>query len=495
MPKLSDLLLSYNGTLSITGDAESLVVTSITADSRQVQPGGVFVAVRGSKANGSIYAMDAVAQGAVAIVADKDEKLVVPRSVPVIHVDNTRLALTRLAAAFYAQQPAHIAVVTGTDGKTSTAEFFRQLWQMSYKKAASVGTMGVMGQGGLLPYPAINTTPDPVLMHQTLQELAKEGYDYVALEGSSHGLDQYRLDGLRVQAAAFTNLSRDHLDYHGTIEAYFDAKKRLFSDLLEEGRGVAVLNADDLRFDALNKLCVDRKLRVIRYGFAGTEYRLKKINATLEGLAIQAEIMGKSQHFVLQMVGKFQAMNALAALGMYVGCGGDLEEAMKHVPHLQNVPGRLERAAVHPSGAPVFVDYAHTPAALSNVLNALRSHVKGKLVVVFGCGGDRDKGKRQQMGKAANEIADRIIITDDNPRSESPAAIRAQVMRGALKGEEIADRAEAIATAIKSLEAGDALLIAGKGHEKTQIIGNTTLPFDDAEVARIAVRLCEEKRR
>lgn len=492
MPYLTEIVAAYNGALSIDGNGEKLAITSVASDSRQVKQGTLFVAVKGTQEDGSIYALDAVAQGAVAVVMDEHEKLVLPRSIVVVRVSNTRLALAKFAAAFYAPQPAHIAAVTGTDGKTSTAEFFRQLWQMSFKKAASVGTLGVMGAEGALPYPAINTTPDPVLLHKTLADLAKEGYAYVSLEASSHGLHQYRLDGLRVKAAAFTNLSRDHLDYHGTQEAYFEAKRRLFSDVLDAS-GIAILNADDVRFESLNRICTQRKLRTIRYGFAGKEFHIKKINATLDGLAIQAELLGKSHHFMLHMVGKFQVMNALAALGLYVGCGGGLDEALKHLPHLQGVPGRLERVADHPFGAPIFVDYAHTPAALSNVLSTLRTHVKRKLVMVFGCGGDRDKGKRPEMGRVASELADRVIVTDDNPRSELPQAIRTEVLRGATHGEEIADRAEAIATAVKALQAGDILLIAGKGHEKTQIIAGKTYPFDDAQIAREAVQSVEGK--
>lgn len=492
MPYLTEIVAAFGGAVSIEGNAEQLAITSVVSDSRQVKQGALFVAVRGTQEDGSIYALDAVAQGAVAVVMDENEKLALPKSIVVVRVGNTRLALSKFAGAFYTPQPVHIAAVTGTDGKTSTAEFFRQLWQMSFKKAASIGTLGVTGPEGALPYPAINTTPDPVLMHRTLADLAKDGFGYVSVEASSHGLHQYRLDGMHITAAAFTNLTRDHLDYHGTQEAYFEAKRRLFSDVLDAG-GIAVLNADDVRFESLNRICVERKLRTIRYGFAGKEFRIKKINATLDGLAVQAELMGKSHHFMMHMVGKFQAMNALAALGLYVGCGGDIEEALKHLPHLQSVSGRLEKVAEHPSGAPVFVDYAHTPAALANVLTTLKGHVKNELVVVFGCGGDRDKGKRPEMGRAASEVADRVIVTDDNPRSEDPALIRKEILRAATHGEEVADRAEAINKAVKSLQSGDVLLLAGKGHEKTQTIAGHTLPFDDADVARQAVRACGGK--
>jgi UDP-N-acetylmuramoyl-L-alanyl-D-glutamate--2,6-diaminopimelate ligase len=492
MPFLTELLGDYHDALSIEGDAERLPIASVTGDSRQVTPGALFVAVKGNQADGTAYAMDAIAKGAVAVVTDNDAKLVLPASIALIRVDNTRKALAKFAGAFYVPQPSFIAAVTGTDGKTSTADFFRQLWQMSYQKAASIGTLGVLGSINAAHYPALNTTPDPVQMHQTLQALAKEQCQYVALEASSHGLDQYRLDGVKIMAAAFTNLTRDHLDYHHTVEGYFQAKLRLFTEVLGNN-GTAVLNADDAKFRRLSDACTLRNIRIISYGQRGQEYRVKKITPTIDGLAVQLDILGKSHHFMLHMVGEFQVMNALSALGLYVGCGGSLEEGLKHVPHLHSVPGRVEKVANHPSGAAIFVDYAHTPAALANVLRTMRLHVKGKLTVVFGCGGDRDKGKRPEMGKAATEFADNVIITDDNPRSENPSSIRADVQLGAPGAQNIADRAEAIALAIKSLQSGDVLLIAGKGHEKTQTIGNKIIPFDDAEVARYAVKLCEKR--
>jgi UDP-N-acetylmuramoyl-L-alanyl-D-glutamate--2,6-diaminopimelate ligase len=492
MPYLTELLAHYHGALMIEGQAEQLAITAVTVDSRKVEPGALFIAVSGTHADGNAYAMDAVAAGAVAVVTGHDEKLPLPKSVVIVRVENVRLALAKLAAAFYAPQPAHIAAVTGTDGKTSTADFFRQLWQMSGEKAASVGTLGIVGPGNKTAGGALNTTPDPVGLHKALQTLAREGCQQVAMEASSHGLHQYRLDGVAIRAAAFTNLTRDHLDYHGTPEAYFQAKSRLFSEVLPSN-GIAVLNADDPSFLRLRAICDKRRLTTVTYGHQGEDYRIKKITPTLEGLAVQADILGTPHHFMLQMVGSFQALNALAALGLYVSCGGEVEEGMKHLPHLHNVAGRLERVATHHSGAPIFIDYAHTPAALGNVLKTMRPHVKGKLVVVFGCGGDRDKGKRPQMGKAAVENSDRVIVTDDNPRSEDPARIRSEVMEGAAGAKNMADRAQAIAFAIKSLHKEDVLLIAGKGHEKTQIIGDRIVPFDDGEVARLAVKLCEQK--
>ena len=494
MPLLTEILSSYTGALSLEGNAESLPISLVTVDSRKVTQGALFVAVKGNKDDGSDYAIDAVAKGAVAIVTDHDTKLILPKSIVIIRVDNVRLALAKIASAFYSLQPPFIAAITGTDGKTSTADFFRQLWQMEYKKAASIGTLGVIGAKDEPIIGAINTTPDPVLLHQTMQDLAKEGYQYLALEASSHGLDQYRLDGVEIKAAAFTNLTRDHLDYHETIENYFKAKARLFSDILPN-YGVAVLNADDAKYRRLKEICTERNIRIISYGFHGETYKIKKVTPTMSGLAVQANINGNPTHFMLNMVGSFQVMNCFAALGLFVGCGGDLDSGLKHLPHLNNVKGRVEKVANHPNGAPIFIDYAHTPAALGNVLKTMRPHVKGKLIVIFGCGGDRDKGKRPEMGKVASELADMVIITDDNPRNENPAQIRKEIMFATRGAKEIGDRAEAIAVAIKGLQSEDVLLVAGKGHETTQIIGDREIPFNDADAAKYAVKLCEERLR
>lgn len=491
MKYLTELLSHYKGSVFIEGNAEKLPITLITADSRQAVPGSLFIAIHGNNLDGGAYVFDAIEKGATAVITDHESKIVVPKSITLVKVDNARLALTKIAEAFYAEQSEFIAAVTGTDGKTSTVDFLRQLWHMHDYKAASIGTLGVIGGEGEVISGAVNTTPDPVLLHQTLQSLVKKGYQRVAIEASSHGLHQYRLDGLHLKAAAFTNLTRDHLDYHKTLEAYFHAKLRLFLELLPVS-GTAVLNADDPKFRRIRELCEGRNVKVVSYGYNGSDYKIKKVTHTAEGLAVQADMLGKSQHFMLNMFGEFQVMNALAALGLYIGCGGTMEDALKHLPHLHNVRGRVEKVATHPCGASIFVDYAHTPAALANVLRTLRKHIKGKLVVVFGCGGDRDKGKRPEMGKMATELADEVIVTDDNPRSENPAAIRTEILTGARDAITIADRAEAIAYAIKSLDTNDALLIAGKGHETTQIIGDKVLPFNDAEVARYAVTLCEK---
>lgn len=489
MPFLTELLAYYDGALSIEGNADTLRVYGICIDSRKAKSGDVFFAIAGTHQDGAQYAMHAVERGAIAVVLSQDVLINLPPSIVRVRVSNVRVALSQVAAALYAPAPKHIAAITGTDGKTSTADFLRQLWEMDGDKAASIGTLGVIGHH-LPVIETANTTPDAVSLMQTLHTLAKEGCNYVAMEASSHGLHQYRLDGVKVQAAAFTNLTRDHLDYHGTIEAYFQAKARLFSGVLAP-TGTAVLNADDPKFRRLKEICAGKK--IITYGYHGVDYKIKRITPKLDGLAVQADIAGTPHHFMLNVIGDFNVMNALAALGLYVGCGGDFEAGIKHIPHLHSVRGRVEKVATHPEGAPIFVDYAHTPAALGNVLKTMRAHTKGKLWVVFGCGGDRDTGKRPEMAKVAVELADEIIVTDDNPRSESPEQIRKDILIAAPSAKNIGDRAEAIAVAIKSLGKDDMLLIAGKGHENTQIVGDKILPFNDAEVARYAVKLCEQK--
>lgn len=493
MPLLTELLKNYHGTAVIEGDTANLSASLVTADSRQVAKGAIFAAIRGNTLDGSAYAIDALEKGAVAILADHGSKMVLPKSAIIVRVDNVRLALSKIAEALYVPQPKHIAAITGTDGKTSTADFLRQLWYMDHIQSASIGTLGVIDEQGKQLAPGLNTTPDPVVLHQTLQTLAKNGCDHVSMEASSHGLHQYRLDGVHIQAAAFTNLTRDHLDYHETIEAYFQAKARLFSEVLPNS-GTAVLNADDPKFRRLSEICKKRNITVISFGNSGANYKIKKVAALSDGLGVQADINGKPYHFMLNMIGEFQVMNALTALGLYVGCSGDLEEGIKHLPHLHNVKGRLEKVAVHPDGAPIFIDYAHTPSALANALKTTRNHVKGRLVVIFGCGGDRDKGKRSEMGKVATELADEVIVTDDNPRSEDPNIIRKEVLVGAPRAKNIGSRDEAITCAVKELGSNDVLLIAGKGHENTQIIGKQVLPFNDGDVAREAVKLCEKKK-
>ena len=392
-----------------------------------------------------------------------------------------------MAAAFYGSQPKHIAAITGTDGKTSTADFFRQFWHHMGKKTASIGTLGILSGPGEALYPGSHTTPDPVQLHKLLAELHGNRIDHVAMEASSHGLHQYRLDGVKLEAAAFTNIARDHLDYHHTEEAYFAAKLRLFSKLLPEGK-TAALNEDDDKFPLIKDVCHKRKHHIIGFGKNGSQFKVIRIEPLPHGQRVGLELLGRSYLLDVPLVGAFQVMNILAALGLVIGTGGKLDKALLAVPKLQGVPGRLEQVAQLANGATIFIDYAHTPMALANILNTLRPHTRKKLHTVFGCGGDRDIGKRPQMGKIATTLADKVIVTDDNPRSEEPASIRKAILAAAPDAKEVADRREAIYVALKALGAGDILVIAGKGHEKTQIVGDKTLPFDDAEVAREAVK-------
>jgi UDP-N-acetylmuramoyl-L-alanyl-D-glutamate--2,6-diaminopimelate ligase len=389
-----------------------------------------------------------------------------------------------MAARLYKRQPREIAAVTGTNGKTSVAVFVRQIWERLGRKAASLGTLGLMPPRA--DAPAALTTPDPVELHRCLDALAGDGVEALAMEASSHGLDQYRLDGVRLSAAAFTNLSRDHLDYHDGMEGYLAAKARLFGALLPAG-GTAVLNADVPEFVALESLCRERGQVILTYGYAGRDLRLLALHPEPAGLTLELEILGTRHTVGLTLAGAFQAHNLLAAVGLVLAGGADAEAVIATLPHLEGVPGRVEPVGATPAGGQVYVDYAHTPDALATVLQAMRPHVRGRLWVVFGAGGDRDPGKRPLMGEAAARHADAVVVTDDNPRSEDPAAIRAQIMPACPDATEVGERRAAIDFALARLEAGDVLVIAGKGHESGQIVGDTVLPFDDREVARAAI--------
>ena len=471
--------------------AAELAIRGLTADSREVREGFLFAALAGAKADGAKFIPDAIAKGAAAILAD--DKVTAKAAVPIIHDENPRRALALMAARFFGHQPEHIAAVTGTNGKTSVASFARQIWTALGFKAANLGTLGAIGPDGTrMDEGAPLTTPDPVALHRLLDRLAGEGFDHVAFEASSHGLDQFRLDGVKVSAAAFTNLTRDHLDYHGTEEAYFAAKLRLFTEILPP-EGIAVVNVDTLFGPRVAEAAQKAGRKVWRLGRSGKEIRL--LNATLhaKGQHVTAEVFGARYEVALPLAGAFQASNALLSAGLVIACGGAPERAMAALQKLTTVPGRMQWVGDVGSGdttASVYIDYAHTPDALRTVLEALRPHTKHRLHVVFGCGGDRDAGKRPLMGMLAAALADHTIVTDDNPRSEVPAEIRREIMEGVPEGskvEEIGDRAKAIAAAIDELEPGDSLVIAGKGHETGQIVGKAVLPFDDAEVARAAL--------
>ena len=451
-------------------------ITGLTADSRAVERGFLFAALPGSKTDGKRFIADALARGAAALLVDDASG--VDTAIPIVTDANPRRQFARMAAKFYRPQPKTLAAVTGTNGKTSVTVFLRQIWQQLGHPAASLGTIGLFGPG--IERPGSLTTPDPVTLHRDLADLAKAGVDHVALEASSHGLDQYRLDGLALTAAAFTNLTRDHLDYHADMEAYFLAKARLFGELLP-AQGTAVFNIDAAQTARLSTLSKGRGQKIITYG-RNPAADIWLSDAIPEGLGQRITFSGfgqKRTHWI-PLLGTFQAWNALCALGLAIACGAPWAAAFDAVGKLSGVPGRMQRVG----DVPVIVDYAHTPDALQTALTALRPFCSGKLIVVFGCGGDRDPGKRPQMGAIAERLADIVIVTDDNPRSEDPAAIRRAVLAASPKAQEIGDRAEAIRTAIKLLHPGDLLLVAGKGHERGQIVGDRTLPFDDTTVVR-----------
>ncbi len=457
-------------------------IRGLSADSRAVAAGYLFAALPGSRADGRAFIDQAVANGAVAVLAPEGTSLKGYDSPVALITDaNPRRRLAVMAARFYDRQPKTVATVTGTNGKTSVASFTRQIWQHLGHRAASLGTLGL--EPPHPDAPASLTTPDPVELHRCLAALAGDGFEHLVMEASSHGLDQYRLDGVRVTAAAFTNLSRDHLDYHGDMDAYWAAKLRLFSDLLAAD-GTAVLNADLPVFGELRALCTKRGVRILTYGTAESDLRLMTQEPTTEGQRLRLDILGRAAKVNLPLAGTFQAHNALAALGLAIATGTEPDAALAAIAHLEGVSGRIEPVAGTPAGGQVFVDYAHTPDALETVLGALRPHTKGELFVVFGCGGDRDRGKRPMMGDIARRLADRVIVTDDNPRTEDPAAIRREILAAIPNAKEFSDRGEAIASAMAALGPGDVLVIAGKGHESGQIVGDRVLPFNDRDVAR-----------
>ncbi len=464
------------------GEAGELTVTGLTADSRRVGPGFVFAALKGVKADGHDYIAQAVDAGAVAIIAGH---AVETGPAALICVDEPRLALAQAAARFYPAQPDCMVAVTGTNGKSSTVDFLRQIWASASLPAASMGTLGAVGPGGTVDLG--HTTPDPVAIHETLAALTRQGVTHCAMEASSHGLEQHRLDAVRLSAVAFTNFTQDHLDYHPTMEAYRAAKMRLFSQLAPRGIP-AVINADSDAREVFEAAAIAAGLKPFSVGWCGQDLKISELMPRSTGQKLFLNWMGRQEAVELPLIGEFQALNALTAAGIALALGMDFEAVAKGLSQLAPVRGRLEFVGETASGAGVFVDYAHTPDGLDTLLRAARPHTAGRLFVVFGCGGDRDTLKRPLMGEIASRQADIVIVTDDNPRSESAAAIRAQVLQGAGSAREIGDRAEAIATAIGELAGGDTLLIAGKGHETGQIIGDQVLAFSDQEEAARALR-------
>jgi UDP-N-acetylmuramoyl-L-alanyl-D-glutamate--2,6-diaminopimelate ligase len=478
--KLAELL-----TADALSDARfaAIEIAGVSADSRAVRPGELFVAVAGAKTDGLNFIPQALAAGAAAIMAERPPPAPLPAGVAFIKVDDARRALALAAAKFFSRQPRVIAAVTGTSGKTSVAAFMRQIWTALGHAAASIGTVGLVSPQREV-YGSL-TTPDPVALHRSLDQLAGEGVTHLAIEASSHGLDQRRLDGVRVAAGGFTNLSRDHLDYHPTLEAYLAAKLRLFTDLIEPG-GAAVVAADHEEAEIVASAAIRRDLRLVTVGRRGQGIRL--VESTIEGFAqaLALEHAGREYRVRLPLPGEFQVDNALVAAGLVIATGVDPSVTFAALGNLKGAKGRLELVGQH-NGAPIFVDYAHKPDALAKALQALRPYAKRRLVVVFGCGGDRDQGKRPMMGAIAAKLADRVVVTDDNPRSENPAAIRAAILEAAPGALEIGDRREAISRSIEDLRRGDVLLIAGKGHETGQIIGKQVLPFSDHEAVAAAL--------
>lgn len=453
-------------------------VTGFAIDHRKIAPGTIFGAFQGTAFNGEDFIPEAIEAGAIAIVARPEAQVA-----DAIHIAdaNPRKAFAMLASRFYAPFPAHVAAVTGTNGKTSTAEMTRQLWRMDGHSAASIGTLGITTadeqvRTGL-------TTPDIVTFLSNMAGLEREGVTHAIFEASSHGLDQYRIAGAPVSVAAFTNLSRDHLDYHGSMDAYFEAKMRLFDEIATDN-ATAVIWADDEWSEKAIARAKERPLRLITVGKNGQGIKLLSREPTQLGQTLEISMQGEACKVKLPLIGGYQAANALVSAGIAIASGCDAEVIIANLARLQPVRGRLERAAISLSGAPIYVDYAHTPDGLEAAIAALRPHTKGKLILVFGAGGDRDAGKRPLMGKIAVRDADVAIVTDDNPRTEDPASIRRQVIASAPDVHDIGDRREAIAAAIRQASADDIVLIAGKGHELGQIIGDKSYPFDDVEVAR-----------
>ncbi len=489
--------------IEIPAKAGTVVVTGLAVNSTRVRSGDIFFAIAGTQYDGRNFIQDAIGAGAVAVVTGSEplvQSLITMTNcanVPILQCDNPRHIMAQMAARVWPSQPGMVAAVTGTNGKTSTTEFLRQLWQRATWQAVAVGTLGITGtdmikaDGAILSLPPL-TTPDSISLHGAIAPLAKAGVTHLALEASSHGLSQYRLDGMNIHLAAFTNLSRDHLDHHTDMNSYFAAKIRLFTELLSEG-GSAAINMDDPHSADIIRALEDRAIVVKTFGFADeADFHITSITPAGDGLNMQVIHNGHCWDIPLALSGTFQAINALTAAVMgYLG-GLPLHDSLGALPYLKAAPGRMQTVHGHPKGARVIVDYAHTPDALAAALGALRPEATGNLFVLFGCGGERDPGKRELMGQVACQIADHIIITDDNPRNEDPASIRSSILSSCDNAVEIVPRDKAIFTALAQLDAGDVLLIAGKGHETGQLIGNETLPFDDAALASNQLRAMSE---
>ncbi len=463
-------------------------IRGLAVDSRDVEDGYLFAAMPGTRVHGGEFIQYALRMGAAAVLTDAEGARIAADALAasdaaLIVTDRPRELLARTAALWFGRQPETMVAVTGTNGKTSVSTFVRQIWIELGISAVNLGTTGVEGAWTA---PLAHTTPEPITLHRALAEAARNGITHAAMEASSHGLDQCRLDGVVLKAAGFTNFTQDHLDYHQSFDAYFDAKAGLFARVLPED-GTAVINIDDTRGPDMLAIAIARGQDVITVGRDAAELQLVAQRMDATGQDVRFAYDGQAWQTRLNLVGDFQAENVMVAAGLVIACGADAHDVFEALPSLRTVRGRMQLAATRSCGAAVFVDYAHTPAAVETALHALRPHVMGRLIVVVGAGGDRDPFKRPLMGQAAARGADVVFVTDDNPRSEDPASIRAAVMEGCPEATEVADRAEAILRAVDALGPGDALLVAGKGHETGQIVGDAILPFDDAEQASIAV--------
>ena len=470
-----------------TEELNDIEITGLTSDSRLVKPGYVFAALPSSQkespTDGRNYISEAINNGAVAILAPEGTQLD-DKTYLLVH-ENPRRYLAELAASFYERQPRSIAAVTGTNGKSSVVSFSKQIWTKMGVASASIGTLGVDSEG--LDIQSSLTTPDPVELHKLLSELADKNIDSIVIEASSHGLDQHRLDGVIIQAAAFTNLSHDHLDYHLNETEYFNAKAYLFEHLLPS-EGTAVLNSDSAYFEKLNRICRNKGHNILTFGQNGSDIRIDCLDSVHEGLRVCLNIFGKPYETHIPLIGSFQAYNALTALGLILALGSNIDDAFSALANLNGIRGRVELIGRLQNGSRVFVDYAHTPAALESLIVSVKNHSEGNLNLVFGAGGERDNSKREKMGEIAFKLCDKVFITDDNPRNENPSSIRKQILAGCPNAIEIDNRAAAIEQAISELSKDDILIIAGKGHETEQIVGNQIIPFDDTEVVASAIK-------
>lgn len=480
-------MISLNKLLSHTDLSQHFPecqIQGIALDSRKVQKNYLFAALPGNQIDGRHFIHQAIEKGAIAVLLPQGTEWQENKSCIPIYCHNPRLILSQITSAFYQQSPHYKIAVTGTNGKTSTVDFARQLWELQHLPSASIGTLGVLNNVHYHYHGPVLTTPDTILLHEILQELTAYKVNHVAMEASSHGLAQYRMDGIELQAAGFTNLTRDHLDYHHSFKAYFNAKQRLFSDILPEN-GIAALNADmdQSILDQLKSTIQQRKQHLRLVGEKGTFLKLNSVIALPQGQKITLTTKYNSQFSTtLPLLGRYQIDNILLALALISKDTEQLTNLIPLLPHLKGVKGRMEQAAILPNGATIYVDYAHTPDALTHLLQSLRPHVQNKLYIIFGAGGDRDKGKRPLMAQAAGQYADKIIITDDNPRTENPDQIRQEIRKGFSNATEIGNREEAIAITLPKLQSGDILVVAGKGHEQGQIIGTTIHPFDDVKI-------------